>query len=151
MNLCLSFNTQPPEGGCVKGKFESGVTIKVSTHSHPKVAAEGGLSNEQKGESFNTQPPEGGCATITSMALSFNGFNTQPPEGGCAFLAELNYEYCCFNTQPPEGGCWRSNTNDISTAVFQHTATRRWLPFSASCKSNGFMFQHTATRRWLLF
>ena len=33
-----------------------------------------------------------------------------------------------FNTQPPEGGC-SSNSSDVSTAaVFQHTATRRWLP-----------------------
>ena len=33
------FNTQPPEGGCSDhGKFQ--YKAKVSTHSHPKVAAQ---------------------------------------------------------------------------------------------------------------
>ena len=40
------------------------VTVEVSTHSHPKVAAESreSLTNDKLG--FNTQPPEGGCFDI---------------------------------------------------------------------------------------
>ena len=33
------FNTQPPEGGCIADWLLAGVISKVSTHSHPKVAA----------------------------------------------------------------------------------------------------------------
>ena len=35
--------------------------INVSTHSHPKVAAGRGLNQPSKHYCFNTQPPEGGC------------------------------------------------------------------------------------------
>ena len=34
----------------------------------------------------------------------------------------------CFNTQPPEGGCHVGFLGAMPPAVFQHTATRRWLP-----------------------
>ena len=77
-----------------------------------------------------------------------------------------------FNTQPPEGGCSPINLLHIGCLAFQHTATRRWLPFSITFSTNtskGFntqppeggcmfeissfvnsnLFQHTATRRWL--
>ena len=37
----VSFNTQPPEGGCLTNVLET-VNNAVSTHSHPKVAAGGG-------------------------------------------------------------------------------------------------------------
>ena len=33
------FNTQPPEGGCLPHFYFMLLPIKVSTHSHPKVAA----------------------------------------------------------------------------------------------------------------
>ena len=36
--LCQSFNTQPPEGGCTSSNIGSD-DFCVSTHSHPKVAA----------------------------------------------------------------------------------------------------------------
>ena len=36
----LSFNTQPPEGGCDKLCHYNDKGISVSTHSHPKVAAD---------------------------------------------------------------------------------------------------------------
>ena len=39
----------------------------------------------------------------------------------------------------------------LSTAnwEFQHTATRRWLPYSPVFTDFFIVFQHTATRRWL--
>ena len=55
-----SFNTQPPEGGCVSG-----------------------LKLQMPGKRFNTQPPEGGCHALSVRPLTPQGFNTQPPEGGC--------------------------------------------------------------------
>ena len=44
---------------------KGGYTVpKVSTHSHPKVAAvlEHSVSHRKRG--FNTQPPEGGCRSL---------------------------------------------------------------------------------------
>ena len=56
----LSFNTQPPEGGCIRYK-----KFKKSK------------------KSFNTQPPEGGCRASQFQIPFKSSFNTQPPEGGC--------------------------------------------------------------------
>ena len=55
-----SFNTQPPEGGCL-GSFHAVIF---------------------RGR-FNTQPPEGGCPLKLFLPEQRLGFNTQPPEGGC--------------------------------------------------------------------
>ena len=127
LNHCASFNTQPPEGGCKKPKnvyhlmmkFQHTATRRwlrkffrllttiylVSTHSHPKVAAQANQCGQTVISCFNTQPPEGGCEYIVS-GFSFNsGFNTQPPEGGCAPV--LHFIFLLLK--------------------FQHTATRRWL------------------------
>ncbi len=56
-----SFNTQPPEGGCgFSDRYW--LSVSVSTHSHPKVAAKAELFKRViTVRSFNTQPPEGGC------------------------------------------------------------------------------------------
>ena len=81
------------------------ITALVSTHSHPKAAANlTGFyiqimrfqhtatrrrlhSHTQPyliySQSFNTQPPEGGCRKIHADRILNLGFNTQPPEGGC--------------------------------------------------------------------
>ncbi|ERH27514.1 hypothetical protein HMPREF9065_01210, partial [Aggregatibacter sp. oral taxon 458 str. W10330] len=55
----------------------------VSTHSHPKVAANVQSVSRTGLSRFNTQPPEGGCSRVKDKALTKSGFNTQPPEGGC--------------------------------------------------------------------
>ena len=77
------FNTQPPEGGCLKRLMnkrkelvfqhtaarrrlllvfciEPGYHL-VSTHSRPKAAATSKVSARRSLLGFNTQPPEGGC------------------------------------------------------------------------------------------
>ena len=35
----MSFNTQPPEGGCFESEYRERQTAAVSTHSRPKAAA----------------------------------------------------------------------------------------------------------------
>ena len=127
--VILSFNTQPPEGGCC-----------IYRQSGHRVSS-----------GFNTQPPEGGCfgsrrqprlrkrfqhtatrrwlpsgctalrvkksvsthshpkvaaTTTPSFPGSIRGFNTQPPEGGCSKGFGALPTTNCFNTQPPEGGCF---------------------------------------------
>ena len=58
-----SFNTQPPEGGCL--------TLQ-------RIA--------KRFRGFNTQPPEGGCQLSLKVRWPMLSFNTQPPEGGCHFV-----------------------------------------------------------------
>ena len=124
-----SFNTQPPEGGCrchscsflvQFRRFQHTATrrwlrqerlsrdklVKVSTHSHPKVAAWVSLDLPHKPSGFNTQPPEGGCKIgQRNNQIVVHRFNTQPPEGGCLICVNRPLISSCFNTQPPEGGC----------------------------------------------
>ena len=125
--LIYSFNTQPPEGGCLnpaflaktKQEFQHTATRRwlpatrpckrylksVSTHSHPKVAAFSLYAAARVNRCFNTQPPEGGCSSIWSSSSSRWSFNTQPPEGGCLVNTYYKKVRNSFNTQPPEGGC----------------------------------------------
>ena len=60
------FNTQPPEGGWIKG----------------------GIKKLPSGR-FNTQPPEGGWRNLRHQSTFAVGFNTQPPEGGWEVRHEL--------------------------------------------------------------
>ena len=189
----VSFNTQPPEGGCIACSV-----VLIPFRSFNTQPPEGGCLSftelEIRSSCFNTQPPEGGCKS-TKVRISKNeSFNTQPPEGGCTdrrllspFLGMFQHtatrrwllKICVFsvrfqssfNTQPPEGGCdfafpevgtmvvsthshpkvaanvvaWISRT----IVLFQHTATRRWLPVLTTKSLWQTAFQHTATRRWL--
>ena len=102
--------------------------IRVSTHSHPKVAA-----------------------LPRAKTFALIGFNTQPPEGGCNTLIQYGKITVSFNTQPPEGGCFFPFGICTNKFLFQHTATRRWLPAMREGKGFNQWFQHTATRRWLHF
>ena len=144
------FNTQPPEGGCGirqscflnSTSFQHTATRrwlparlrtlfhsrKVSTHSHPKVAAPIALPLSIPAWGFNTQPPEGGCISGSLIYCLAACFNTQPPEGGCAGARRAAVGTRGFNTQPPEGGCGVRSTASPDSTRFQHTATRRWLP-----------------------
>ena len=122
----LSFNTQPPEGGCDFTIFSLS-RCNVSTHSHPKVAANtntkikysilmfqhtatrrwlqsNALTPDYIGEFQHTATRRWlQCAIILSKEQA--SFNTQPPEGGCNGKHKTNEVKNGFNTQPPEGGC----------------------------------------------
>ena len=89
---------------------ESSLCI-VSTHSHPKVAA---LDNED--ESYD----EDWVSTHSHPKVA----------AGVDGLGGL--EYVRFNTQPPEGGCACLLHRAGFLRLFQHTATRRWLPYYLS-------------------
>ena len=99
-----SFNTQPPEGGCLRH------------YLYPQTLP-----------GFNTQPPEGGCQGSICPMHAWRGFNTQPPEGGCPHCCRAPARCSCFNTQPPEGGCILTNACVAWARPFQHTAARRRL------------------------
>ena len=126
--VLLSFNTQPPEGGWMKGASFS-VICTVSTHSRPKAAGGGNSDGNGDGSGFNTQPPEGGWFCSIRFILIFDRFNTQPPEGGWAVRPSA----CRF------------------FRLFQHTAARRRLGRCRHRRDPRVLFQHTAARRRLVF
>ena len=123
----VSFNTQPPEGGCVptKGKTKAYILFQ-HTAARRRLHRKFPLC-ENLFCCFNTQPPEGGCKPLSNL------FNAQP----------------CFNTQPPEGGCIKSARSARFHSLFQHTAARRRLPKSLANALLMQRFQHTAARRRL--
>ena len=121
------FNTQPPEGGCVAiswsimvhpmfqhtatRRWLQNVNLsrndkhKVSTHSHPKVAASNKGIKLSVMKFQHTATRRWLLITIFSITFFIRGFNTQPPEGGCIQIPRQKAVFQCFNTQPPEGGC----------------------------------------------
>ena len=100
-----SFNTQPPEGGCID---ECHFCLPLN--------------------SFNTQPPEGGCPSTKARSHRPRKFQhtaarrrlPQAPRRRAAAPGR-------FNTQPPEGGCLRRMVGARAAVMFQHTAARRRL------------------------
>ena len=105
------FNTQPPEGGCI---FHCGeqCAFRVSTHSHPKVAAHD-------------------CASRLCVFLWFQHTATR------RWLL-INRQIERFNAmfQHTATRRWlRLNVPALlRPRMFQHTATRRWLPSSPLSK-----------------
>ena len=100
------FNTQPPEGGCLAHPSTTKLK-RVSTHSHPKVAAQAPHRLRLLLLRFNTQPPEGGCQVrIPGICTGENvSTHSHPKVAATSNLPKLKAVF-----------------------PFQHTATRRWLP-----------------------
>ena len=99
-----SFNTQPPEGGCLNNG-----------------------DNRQSINCFNTQPPEGGCMPLCLCTSKCVLFQHTATRRWLQYNVRFRNRYTCFNTQPPEGGCKSRNIVRLWFDMFQHTATRRWL------------------------
>ena len=76
-----SFNTQPPEGGCIVEEYGAAVLI-VSTHSRPK-AADGANRRSHQQFQFQHTAARRRLLTFKPLYLRQRCFNTQPPEGGC--------------------------------------------------------------------
>ena len=143
-----SFNTQPPEGGCFFGD-KIMAKNKVSTHSHPKVAALLALAPTSLWAVSTHSHPKVAAAKGATPPPKLRRFNTQPPEGGCAWCSSRGG--ICRRFQHTATRRWLHQrwTTKPTAPSFQHTATRRWLrPHSAVCRKCR-PFQHTATRRWL--
>ncbi len=101
-----SFNTQPPEGGCVRSIGGLFCIPIVSTHSRPKAAAFAPAPATTGVKCFNTQPPEGGCLRLKRRQAAFLMFQHTAARrrlrSGFSYFLVARYS---FNTQPPEGGC----------------------------------------------
>ena len=129
MQFCVySFNTQPPEGGCL---VFPGSLLHVLC--------------------FNTQPPEGGCTRHPALAVYLHEFQHTAARRRLLPHPLSSRSICeSFNTQPPEGGCHLISDTASMMSLFQHTAARRRLQTSMTITGGIPGFQHTAARRRLL-
>ena len=118
------FNTQPPEGGCLKHT----VVCKLSC-------------------CFNTQPPEGGWIRRLAANPAHLVSTHSRPKAADQLRVHMGAAIS-FNTQPPEGG-WSRHEREDRLGRFQHTAARRRLFYLDEAFIFPFKFQHTAARRRL--
>ena len=128
------------------GKWHIG---EVSTHSHPKVAAEDGdIWCDYAFVSTHSPPKAAATYSVSTpflMAVSTHrrpkaaaylmdndGFVVEVsthsrPKAAASNAAQPQFKLLCFNTQPPEGGCFLFLKCFIFWFLFQHTAARRRL------------------------
>ena len=121
-----SFNTQPPEGGCID---ECHFCLPLN--------------------SFNTQPPEGGCAGWASPK-HFNTVSThsRPKAAAKYFLGRFSPDFE-FQHTAARRRLRSLNGDNRRNLLFQHTAARRRLPAGINTPVSVPWFQHTAARRRL--
>ena len=78
----------------------------VSTHSHPKVAAN---SNRRPVRLSRVSTHSHPKVAAKSVKIAYNKgvvSTHSHPKVAAAAIACVFVRFTCFNTQPPEGGCW---------------------------------------------
>ena len=145
----LSFNTQPPEGGC---------DLLRIVRSFPL--------------GFNTQPPEGGCKGLPYLSIADRVSTHSRPKAAASTSTNNKTSIRVSTHSRPKAAAFYIYDCHSVDMEFQHTAARRRLqeieqmpekhfqvsthsrPKAAACGSKidtkHFKFQHTAARRRLL-
>ena len=144
----VCFNTQPPEGGCVR---LTSAAMLSSLFQH--TAARRRLPQKLRSAllvcvCFNTQPPEGGCRPMPCRRPARCRFNTQPPEGGCQKPAPARMSMRVSTHSRPKAAAPILRPT-VRKDQFQHTAARRRLLRQPPDVGHWDAFQHTAARRRL--
>ncbi|SNU78711.1 Uncharacterised protein [Neisseria zoodegmatis] len=147
----MSFNTQPPEGGCCRPCLPSCWSLTFQ-HTAARRRLPARFVQRLYCHSLfqHTAARRRLPRPKTHRPARGSGFNTQPPEGGCFYFGGCVLGFLGFNTQPPEGGCHTLFLQKLYRLQFQHTAARRRLRVSSTSSSQVCGFQHTAARRRLL-
>ena len=99
----------------------------VSTHSHPKVAAawiRACVSTLQ----FQHTATRRWLHRCNQHLSPRSCFNTQPPEGGCAGMRAVRLPGLPVSTHSHPKVAAADTAEAAEARLFQHTATRRWLP-----------------------
>ena len=113
------------------------LSMVVSTHSHPKVAAIR-LHHLKPYPLVSTHSHPKVAASYSDLIIwQYRGFqHTATRRWLQAMMKSEECGYMSFNTQPPEGGCTVRIVDLQLFELFQHTATRRWLPSYTICTNN---------------
>ena len=100
-----SFNTQPPEGGCMEIDYLNN-TLEMFQHTATRRWLQKSCWKSDEIHSFNTQPPEGGCSQIPDCNDVLHDVSTHShPKVAAVYSFASAANAVSFNTQPPEGGC----------------------------------------------
>ena len=168
-----SFNTQPPEGGCMSAfsmfseltmfqhtaarrrlrqQHSAFVLIKaVSTHSRPKAAARTRRTTLRKMSMF--QHTAARRRLRIWLGRSCQGLvvstHSRPKAAACVTSSDQSCT-SCFNTQPPEGGCGKSCAVGRAKHGFNTQPPEGGCDGYMQTRTDRFLFQHTAARRRLL-
>ena len=126
MHKVASFNSQPPEGGCVF------LSIIISAYALFQLTA----------ARRRLQPDR-------ALGSGCQRFNSQPPEGGCVFRVDANPPQQVSTHSRPKAAAPRQ-LELVDVGVFQLTAARRRLQNDRGAPSFVKRFQLTAARRRLL-
>ena len=128
------FNTQPPEGGCISNLYKLNELKKVSTHSHPKVAAPRYTVINDEIDVSTHSHPKVAAARSAAEIINIGGFQHTATRRW--LLNGFVYASCygCVSTHShPKVAAHRGRKHKNHQATFQHTATRRWLPGALRC------------------
>ena len=121
----------------------------VSTHSHPKVAAERCSEYTITGQVSTHSHPKV-AAPNRAPGQPAPPVSTHSHPKVAALVSHLSRPYPEFQHTATRRWLLTHLFRMARIRAFQHTATRRWLPSRVSAASVSLSFQHTATRRWLL-
>ena len=102
--IIVSFNTQPPEGGCAFYQLLRS-SHHVSTHSRPKAAATMQHSVYCCFRVSTHSRPKAAANRHASPFLHTTVSTHSRPKAAAAAQPRYALRIPCFNTQPPEGGC----------------------------------------------
>ena len=170
-NPDISFNTQPPEGGCgffiasktgwsmfqhtaARRRLLDGWTLTTTSKWFQHTAARRRLLFPSlinvylSGVSTHSRPKA--AAWLGEWLGSEVGVSThsRPKAAASLYAFSVRIKFG-FNTQPPEGGCGENQVFQRNAVQFQHTAARRRLQAQALLFATTSRFQHTAARRRL--
>ena len=142
-----SFNTQPPEGGCLFAELPSGVQREFQ-----HTAARRRLSYRYPTAIlpivFQHTAARRRLKLVLAVFFQQHCFNTQPPEGGWAVAVKALVILARFNTQPPEGG-WALKTNKTANRLVSTHSRPKAAGIENGLIMDFVWFQHTAARRRL--
>ena len=145
----------------------------VSTHSHPKVAAEVRFPCSIGCTGFNTQPPEGGCRgfkaewyrrdlfqhTATRRWLLSNAHclasaacvsTHSHPKVAAPYMLDPQLAKDVSTHSHPKVAAPNSNNSLFISNVSTHSHPKVAAYCYYLSHQSHYLFQHTATRRWLL-
>ena len=142
----ISFNTQPPEGGCAALTFGTLRNV-VSTHSRPKAADKQHIAR-QHFPFVSTHSRPKAAAGACSIKKRTVWFQHTAARRRLQEKARQTLEIESFNTQPPEGGWGLDFVQWCAVEVSTHSRPKA-AEVSGLKNADGSLFQHTAARRRL--
>ena len=142
------FNTQPPEGGCLRQDVAALRALLVSTHSRPKAAAAQrrsphGVATFQHTAARRRLP----CAQKGAKHEQHVSTHSRPK--AAARLCSSQWSPSRVSTHSRPKAAASNSTHFAHRMTFQHTAARRRLRQRWGSAPPGMKFQHTAARRRL--